>query len=138
MIDIKKTHLTKKQYEILKMRIAGKSLSEIARELHTSRANVSSIARTAEENIRKSRNTLKLVEMIDWPIKIDVKAGANIYEISEKVFQEADQRRIKISHNYSDVVRMITKALGTPGLRRRRALKDFSIVVSREGKVEIF
>jgi len=138
MIDIKRTHLTKKQFEILKMKIAGKSLSEIARELRTSRANVSSIAKTAEENIRKSKNTLKLVEMINWSIKIDVRAGSNVYEISEKVFREADKRKIKISHNYSELVRMITEALGTARLKRRKALKSLSIVVSKDGRVEVF
>lgn len=137
MIDLKMTHLTKKQFEILKMRIAGKSLSEIAKELHTSRANVSSIAKTAEENVRKSKNTLKLIEMIDWPIKIEAKAGSNVYEISEKVFHEADLKKIKISHDYSEIVRMITKVLGTTGLRRRKALKDFIIFVSGDGRVEV-
>lgn len=138
MIDLKMTHLTEKQFEVLKMRIAGKSLSEIAKELHTSRANVSSIAKTAEENIRKSRNTLKLIETIDWPIKIEAKAGSNIYEISEKVFHEADLRKIKISHDYSEIVRIITKVLGSTGLRRRKALKDFIIFVSGDGRVEVF
>lgn len=138
MIDPKTTHLTEKQLEILKMRIAGKSLSEIAKELHTSRANVSSIAKTAEENIKKSRNTLKLIEMIDWPIKIEAKAGSNIYEISEKVFHEADLKKIKISIDYSEVVRLITKFLGTSGLRRRKALKDFIIFVSGDGRVDVF
>ncbi len=138
MIDINKTHLTNKQFEILKKKIAGKSLSEIAKEMHTSRANISSIAKTAEGNVKKSRNTLKLVELINWSIKIDVKAGANIYEISEKVFREADRKKIKISHNYSELVRLITEALGTTRLRRRKALNNFSVVVSKDGRFEIF
>ncbi len=138
MIDIKKTHLTKKQFEILRMKISGKSLSEIAEELNTSRANISAIAKTAEENVQRSRNTLKLIELIDWSIKIDVKSGANIYEISERVFREADRKKIKINHNYSELVRLISEALGTTRLRRRKALKDFSVVVSKDGRFEIF
>ena len=138
MIDIKKTQLTKKQFEILKMKISGKSLSEIAKELNTSRANISSIAKTAEENVQKSRNTLKLIELINWSIKIDVKAGANIYEISERVFREADRKKIKITHNYSELVRLISEALSTTRLKRRKTLKDFSVVVSKDGRFEIF
>ena len=138
MIDVNKTHLTKKQFDILRKKIAGKSLSEIAQEMHTSRANISSIAKTAEDNVKKSRNTLKLVELINWSIKIDVKAGANIYEISEKVFREADRKKIRISHNYSELVRLITEALGTTRIRRRKALNNFSIVVSKDGRFEIF
>lgn len=138
MIDTNKTHLTKKQFEMLQMKIAGKSLSEIARELHTSRANVSSIAKTAEENVKKSRNTLKLMELINWPIKIDAGVGSNIYEISEKVFREADRKKIKICHNYSELVRLITEALGPTHLKRRKALNNFSVVVSKDGRFEIF
>lgn len=138
MIDTKKTHLTKRQFEVLKMRMEGKSLSEISREFNTSRANVSSIAKTAEENIEKARNTLKLMELIDWPIKIDVRAGSNIYKISEMVFKEADRKKIKISHNYSDLVRLITEALGASRLKRRKALRKFTIMVSKEGRFEIF
>lgn len=138
MIDIKRTHLTAKQFEILKMKISGKSLSEIAKEQKTSRANISSIAKKAEENIQKSRNTLKLIELINWSIKIDVKKGDNIYEISEKIFREADRKKIKITHNYSELVRLISESLGMTHLKRRKALKDFSVVVSKDGRLEIF
>lgn len=138
MVDTKKTHLTKRQFEVLKMRKAGKSLSEIAEELQTSRSNVSSIAKTAEDNVERARNTLKLVEAIDWPIKISARAGANIYDTSERVFKEADAVGIKIAHNYSEVVRLITEAIGGRNLRQRKALKSFSIVVSREGRIRVF
>jgi len=138
MIDIDKTHLTKKQFKVLRMKIAGKSLSEISRELHTSRANISSIAKTAEANVKKSKQTLKLMELINWSIKIDVSAGSNVYEISEKVFEEADKKKIKITHNYSELVRLITESLGAARLKRRKTLEKFSIVISKDGRFEIF
>ena len=137
MVDIKETHLTKRQFEVLKMRREGKSLSEIAKLLRTSRSNVSSIAKIAELNVKKSKNTLKLVETIGWPVKVDARAGANIYEVSEKVFEKADEKGIRISHNYSDLVRVITETLGRKNLRRRKALRNFSVVVSGDGKTEV-
>ena len=137
MVNIKETHLTKKQFKVLGMRMAGKSLAEIAKEIHTSRSNVSSIAKTAELNVKKARNTLKLSETIGWPVKIDAKAGSNVYEVSERVFRIADQRRIKVSRNYSELVRLITETLGRKNLKRRKALRDFTVTVSKEGKVEV-
>ena len=137
MVNIKQTHLTEKQFEILRMKREGMTLALIAAELHTSRSNISAILKTAEENIRKSRNTLKLIETIEWPIKIDARAGMNIYAISERVFSEADKKRIKVAHNYSEVVRMIAEALGRENLRRRKVLRDFSVVVSKQGAVEV-
>ena len=138
MVNIKETHLTKRQFALLKRRREGKSLTEIAKELGTSRSNVSRIIKIAERNVERARNTLKLIETIKWPIKIDVKAGPNIYEVSEGVFRKADEKGIKVSHNYSEVVRLITETLGWENLRRRKALKSFSIVVSREGRIRVF
>lgn len=137
MVDIKETHLTKRQFEVLKWRKEGKSLAEIAGRLHTSRSNISSIAKIAELNVRRAKNTLKLVETIKWPVKINVKTGSNVYEVSERVFRAADVRHIKVSQNYSEIVRLITETLGWKNLKRRRALRDFSIMVSKEGEVEV-
>jgi len=53
------------------------------------------------------------------------------------VFINADEKRIKVSHNYSDVVRLITENLGWENLKRRKALRDFSIFVSKEGMIEV-
>lgn len=119
------------------MRREGRTLAEIAARLRTSRSNISAILRTAEENVNKARNTLKLIETIRWPIKIDVRAGSNIYEVSERVFKRADERRIKIAHNYSDLVRLITETLGWENLKRRKTLRNFSVMVSKEGMVEV-
>ncbi len=137
MIDIRRTHLTERQFEVLKLRMAGKSLAEIAEVLGTTRANVSRISRMAEENIEKARNTLKLVQAIEWPISVRARAGANVYQVSERVFKRADERGIKIAHNYAELVRLITSALGRKGIRRRRALRDFIVLVSGEGRVEV-
>jgi len=137
MVNIKDTHLTKRQFEVLKMRREGKALSEIAARLRTSRSNVSAILKTAGENINKARNTLKLIETIKWPVKIDVKAGSNIYEVSERVFNKADEKRIKVFHNYPEIVRLITETLGWENLKRRKALRDFTVMVSKEGMVEV-
>lgn len=137
MVNIKNTHLTKRQFEVLKMRREGKTLSEIAARLRTSRSNISAILKTAGENINKTRNTLKLIETIKWPVKIDVKAGSNIYEVSERVFNKADEKRIKVSHNYSEIVRLITETLGWENLKRRKALRNFTVMVSKEGMVEV-
>ncbi len=137
MVTIKDTHLTKRQFEVLKMRREGKTLAEIAVKLRTSRSNISAILRTAGENVDKARNTLKLIETIKWPIKIDVRAGSNVYEVSEMVFRKADEKGIKISHNYSDIVRLITETLGWENLKRRKALRNFSIMVSKEGMIEV-
>jgi len=137
MVNIEETHLTQRQFEVLRLRIEGKSLTEIARELKTSRSNVSRVAKIAERNIERAKNTLKLIGTIEWPIKIDVKEGSNVYSASEEVFRKADEKGVRITRNYAELVRLITETLGRKNLKGRNALRDFSIMVSKEGKVEV-
>jgi len=137
MVNIEETHLTQRQFEVLRLKIEGKSLTEIARELKTSRSNVSRVAKIAERNIERAKNTLKLIGTIEWPIKIDVKEGSNVYSASEEVFRKADEKGVRITRNYAELVRLITETLGRKNLKGRNALKDFSIMVSKDGKVEV-
>ncbi|MEW6593059.1 MAG: Tfx family DNA-binding protein [Candidatus Hadarchaeota archaeon] len=137
MVKAEETHLTKRQFEVLRMKVEGKTLSEISRALGTSRANVSRLARVAEHNIELAKNTLRLVSTIRWPVRVEAKAGSNIYEVSDAVFSKADESRIRISRNYAELVRLITEALGRKNIRRRKATKDFTIFISGEGKVEV-
>lgn len=137
MVNIRETHLTERQFEVLRLRIEGKTLTEIARELGTSKSNISRLAKIAERNVERAKNTLKLIETIEWPVKIDVRAGSNIYIVSERVFRKADKEGIRIARNYSEVVKLITEILGKENLRRRKALKSFSIMVSKDGRIEI-
>ncbi|MBS3815162.1 MAG: Tfx family DNA-binding protein [Hadesarchaea archaeon] len=137
MVNTEETHITERQFEVLRKKREGKSLREIADELGTSRSNVSSIAKTAEQNLEKSKNTIKLFKTIEWPIKVDVESGTNIYDVSEVIFEKADKKEIDLSLNYSKLVRIITENLGKENLERRKTLKDFSIMVNEEGKIEV-
>lgn len=137
MVNTEETHLTERQFEILKMRKEGKSLSEIAKKFGTSRSNVSSIARTARSNVEKAKKTLKLFKTIDWSIRIDVESGANIYDVSKDVFDRADKKDINLHLNYSELVRLITETLGRKYLERRKALRSFSIMANKKGKIEV-
>lgn len=137
MVNIEETHLTQRQFEVLRLKIEGKSLTEIARELKTSRSNVSRVAKIAERNIERAKNTLKLIGTIEWPIKIDVKEGSNVYSASEEVFRKADEKGVRITRNYAELLRLVTETLGRKNLKGRNALRGFSIMVSKEGKVEV-
>ncbi|MEM3401675.1 MAG: Tfx family DNA-binding protein [Candidatus Hadarchaeales archaeon] len=137
MVDISKTHLTRRQLEVLMMRNRGMSISRIASELGTSRSNVGALIKKAKENVEKSKNTLRLVKTLNWPVKVEFPRGTNVYHACEEIFRMADKRGIKISCNYSDLVRRITETLGREYLERRKALRNFTVMVSQKGGVEI-
>jgi hypothetical protein len=87
--------------------------------------------------VEKARNTLKLIGTVKWPVRVDARVGANVYEVSERVFRRADERGIKIAHNYAELVRLITETLGRKNIKRRKVLRNFTVVISGEGRVEI-
>jgi len=138
MVRVEETHLTKRQFEVLRMKIEGKSLSEIAKTLGTSRSNVSRLSKIAKLNVERAKNTMKLMATIRWPVKVVARAGSNVYEVSEMIFREADKKGISISQNYSGLVSLITEALGRKNIRRRNSTKNFTVLLSEEGKVEVF
>jgi hypothetical protein len=137
MVNSKGTHLTSRQFEVLKGKLEGKSLSEIAKEIGTSRSNVSSIAKAAERNVQRAKNTLKLIRTIEWPIRVDVKAGTNLYDVYEKVFREADEKGIKVIYNYPELVMLIIESLGREKIKRRKITTDLSIMVCMNGEVVV-
>ena len=137
MVSTRGTHLTNRQFEVLKGRLEGKSLSEIAKELGTSRSNVSSIAKAAERNVQRAKNTLKLIRTIEWPIRVDVKAGTDLYDVYEKVFREADEKGIKVIYNCPELVTLIIERLGRENIKRRKITTDLSIMVGKDGEVGV-
>jgi len=137
MVKIEDTHLTKRQIQVLELRLQGMGVSAIAKKLRTSKSNISRLLKTAEQNVKKSKNTMRLLETLDWPVKINIRKGSNVYEVAEKLFELADKKRIKIARNYAEIVRLISESLGRKNIRRRVALRDLTVMVSADGEIEI-
>lgn len=136
MINTENTHFTKKQLEVLKKRKMGKSISEIAEDTGTSKSNVSHILESAEKNIEKAENTLKIAKTINWPIKIEFEVGTNLFDISEKIFEKANDEGVKLNLTGPDLLKTLAEKAGTK-IKNRRIQTKISIVINREGKIEI-
>lgn len=135
MINTKNTHFTKKQFEVLKKKKMGKSTSEIAEEIGTSESNVSHILESAEANIEKAENTLKTAKTINWPVKIDFETGTDLFEISEKIFEKANNEEIKLDVTGPDLLEMLAQKRDGK-VKNRKIQTDLSIVINWEGKIE--
>ncbi|KXA94378.1 hypothetical protein AKJ37_07660, partial [candidate division MSBL1 archaeon SCGC-AAA259I09] len=135
MINTENTHFTKKQLEVLKKRKMGKSISEIAENMGTSKSNVSHILESAEKNIEKAENTLKIAKTINWPIKIEFEVGTNLFDISERIFEKANDEGVKLDFTGPDLLKTLAEKAGTK-IKNRRIQTKISIVINREGKIE--
>ncbi len=131
-----KSFLTKRQVMVLRMRQAGLTQEEIARRIKTTRANVSLIEKRARENIGRSRETLKEWESIVSPVRVTVKKGADVINIPELVFAEADKQGIHVKSNSLDLITRIKKEKGSV-ISNRTLDEDIEIDITDSGEVNI-
>lgn len=136
MINSENTHFTKKQFDVWKKKKMGKSISEIAKEIDTSKSNVSHILKSAEKNIEKAENTLKIAETINWPIKIEFEPGTNLFDISERIFEKANNEKIKLTFTGPDLLETLAEKVSGE-IENRKIQTKLSILINREGKIEI-
>ncbi|MGI0085876.1 MAG: Tfx family DNA-binding protein, partial [Nitrososphaerales archaeon] len=81
---------TSNQFLILKLRSRGLTQLQTARQLETSRANVSMIEHRARNKLEKARATLRAYESIQSTHSVKVGAGTRLQEIPSFVLHEGD------------------------------------------------
>jgi len=128
------TFLTKRQLEILKLRNTGLSQAEIARQLGTTRANISATEKTAKENIKKAENTLKLSKMIKASAWVKVEKDTDLQEIPKKIFEAASKAKIWVNLDTPTLIGFIARECKDK-IKGRRIISELDIGVTREGDI---
>ncbi|MDI6818743.1 DNA-binding protein Tfx [Methanothermobacter wolfeii] len=130
----KKTFLTERQKTVLEMRERGWSQKKIARELKTTRQNVSAIERKAMENIEKSRNTLDFVKFLKSPVRILCRRGDTLDEIIKRLLEESNKEGIHVIHD-SITLAFLIREKASHRIVHRVVKSDFEIGVTRDGEI---
>jgi HTH-type transcriptional regulator, fmd operon transcriptional regulator len=126
--------LTKRQIEVLQMRLAGMSQQEIAEKLGTTRSNISILEKRAYQNIARAERTLQQWLMLRAPISLQAKAGTDVFELPREIFAVADEKHMRLPITSLDIVVQLRRK--APRLFRKRALsRDAMIFVTEEGEV---
>ncbi len=128
------TVLTERQIEVLRLRAQGLSVTEIARRLGTTPASVSATERKARENIRRAENTLRLVRMLEAPLRVLVPPGTDLNDAVREVYRRADRAGIWVAHSFPSLAALIQRGAGDR-IRGRRVLAEIEVVVTRDGEV---
>jgi len=129
----KESFLTEKQIKVLELRAKGYTQEQIAKILGTSRVNVTILEKKAKENVEKARKTIELFESLT-PIKVTIKKDANIFDIPEMIFSEADKHGIEIIYNSTSIIGMVRRSAGDK-IFGNRVIRDFEILILRSGKI---
>ncbi|RLG58190.1 MAG: transcriptional regulator, partial [Candidatus Hydrothermarchaeota archaeon] len=97
------------------------------------RVNVTILEKKAKENVEKARKTIELFESLT-PIKVTIKKDANIFEIPQIIFSEADKHGIEVVYNSTSIIGMVRRSAGDK-IFGNRVIRDFEILILRSGKI---
>jgi len=128
--------LTKKQFEVLRLRGKGMSQLEAAAELSTTRANVSMIESRAKKKIERARETLRAFEATRMYHSITIEIGSRPQEIPMRVLREGDRLGVHIESNLVEIIGMV-RSLRPPVLSEGRTSREVTFTFNRRGKLSV-
>jgi hypothetical protein len=134
--DADESVLTRRQAEVLVLREAGIAQADIAEDLGTSRANVSSVEASARENVAKARETIDFVEVLSAPVQLTVEEGTDLYDVPNLVYSACDDADVKVSYTAPELMKLVGDAAGD-AVRGRAVKRDITVTVTRDGDVRV-
>lgn len=128
--------LTRRQAEVLALRERGVPQADIAHRLGTSRANVSSIEASARTNVEKAHETIAFAEALNAPVRVDVAAGADLYDIPSRVYAACDDAGVKVNQTAPELMKSVSDAAGD-AVSGREVKRDLLVGVTMDGTVRV-
>jgi len=128
--------LTRRQAEVYVLRERGYRQADVAEALGTSRANVASVEASARENIRKARNTVAFADVLAAPIRIEIDAGADIYDVPRRVFATCDDAGIEVNYTGPELMERVNED-ASDAVQGRQVVRSIAIAVSAEGEISV-
>lgn len=128
--------LTRRQAQVLALRERGISQAEIAENLGTSRANVSSIEGSARDNLEKARETVAFAEALRAPVRVHIPQGTDLYNVPQDVYDACDENGVKVTQSAPDLMKIISDAAGG-AVDGRQVVTDIVVGVTSDGIVRV-
>ena len=134
--DAEESVLTRRQAEVLVLREADVAQADIAEELGTSRANVSSVESSARENVAKARETVSFAEVLAAPVQLTVEGGTDLYDVPNQVYSACDDADVKVNRTAPELMKLIGDAAGD-AVHGRAVQRDLIVTVTSDGEVRV-
>lgn len=134
--DAERNVLTRRQAEVLALRERDVPQADIAKRLGTSRANVSSIEASARTNIEKARETIAFAEALNAPVRIEVAAGTDLYDVPSRVYAACDDADVKVNQTAPELMKSVSDAAGD-AISGREVKRDLLVGVTMDGIVRV-
>jgi Tfx family DNA-binding protein len=128
--------LTEAQFKVLLLRGKGLTQVETARQLKTTRANVSMIEFRARRRVADARRTLEAFQSTLSEHSVSIPKGTRFYDIPPMVLKEGDRWGIHLQSNLVDIIRMV-RQIRPPCLDSGRTTRIISFGFNPAGKLRV-
>lgn len=128
--------LTERQYRVLACRGKGLTQNETARELQTTRANVSMIELRAKRKVAQARETLRAYQSTLTDHSVLVSKGTRLYDIPPTVLREGDRYGVHVQSNIVEIVRVV-KNVRPSCLVDGKTTRGIVLVFNQKGKLRV-
>jgi len=126
--------LTKKQLKVLELRSKGLTQNEVARQLATTRANISMIEWRARRRLAKAKDTIRAYELMQEDFKVEIREGTKLADISAIVLKACDKRHVHLRSTIVDVVKVI-KSLKPDCISDGMVIRKIALRVDKNGSL---
>ena len=134
--DADENVLTRRQAEVLALREHGLRQLDIANLLGTSRANVSNIEGSARENVEKAIETVNFAEALGAPVRVEMPADTDLYEVPNMIYDAADEAEIEVSYTAPDLMKLVSDRASAV-VKGRNVKQRLVVSVTDEGTIRV-
>ena len=114
--------LTDRQKEVLRYRRSGLTQQQIADIIHTSKANICTIEKSAMENIKRARETLDFFYSLDARHLCTIEKGSDLFEAVNSIYEEAESVGIKVQYDSIQLMNRIREDI--PEKNKSRLIRE--------------
>lgn len=107
---------------------------ETARELRTTRANVSMIELRARRKVEQARGTLRAYQSTLTDHSVVVPKGTRLYDIPPIVLREGDRHGVHVQSNIVEIIRVV-KNVQPSCLEDGKTTRGIVLVFNQKGKL---
>ena len=120
--------LTDRQIQVLKLRSRGITQERVARQLKTTRENVSILESRARRNIKRAKATIEILEDLGMAIRITIKPETTVLEISNLILKKADDANVRLQFDCVDLLEKI-KMRAKNKIKAKKVVNPISVVL---------
>jgi hypothetical protein len=120
--------------EVLRYRKKGLTQKQIADIFHTSKSNVCTIEKNAQENIRYAKETLDFLHTLDARYLCTLKAGSDLFDSAPLIKGEAAKNGIPVTTEMIDLINRLRVEYPT-GIRGRLIMEDIKVFLRNDGEL---